>query len=411
MAGLRNTAPGLDGVSTHMLKLGGQPVVMWMHRIITAVWQSGTAPRSWKRAQLVPIYKEKGNPLMSDNYRGVTLLEVCGKAYVAVIHNRIRQHLCSQLLDAQHGFRPGRGTAGALFSVRRLQELARDWGAPAHAAFVDFRKAFDSINREALWRLLEARGVAPKLVSLIRDLYDGCEACVMANGETSPWFPMGQVDCQDSFVYLGSLVHASGQQEAELSRRLAAAGAAFQQLWPRVFNIRGVSLATKVRIYKAVVVPTLLYGAAESWALGQAQQDRLDAFNATCLRRILGVQHRHPAMMRNAEVYAATQHPALSDLLRKHRLRWLGHVARMQDSTSVKQLLFSTASRVGPDRQAGVQRRVQGAPAMAYTRVLLSDVQSVLTGTGGMPSAQAWYQTSLDRTRWKGIVSNCGTVG
>ena len=160
-----------------------------------------------------------------------------------------------------------------------------------------------------------------------------------------------------------------------------------------------------------MVIPTLLYGAAESWALGQAQMDRLDAFNATCLRRILGVQHRHPTMMRNVEVYAATKQPAISDLLRKHRLRWLGHVARMQDSTAVKQLLFSTASRVGPARQAGVQRRVQGAPAMAFNSVLLSDVQSVLTGVGGMPGAQAWYQTSLDRTRWKGIVSNCGTVG
>ena len=173
-----------------MLKLGGQPVLVWMHRIITAVWHSGAAPKSWKQAQLVPIYKEKGNPLMRDNFRGVTLLEVCGKAYVTIIHNRIRQHLCNQLLDAQHGFRPGRGTAGALFSMRRLQELGRDWRAPLHAAFVDFRKAFDSVNREALWRLLEARGVAPKLVSLIRDLYDGCEACVVANGETSPWFPM-----------------------------------------------------------------------------------------------------------------------------------------------------------------------------------------------------------------------------
>ena len=212
-------------------------------------------------------------------------------------------------------------------------------------------------------------------------------------------------------MYLGSQVQASGQQEAELSRRLGAAGVAFEQLRPRVFSARGVSLASKVRIYKAVVIPTLLYGAAESWALSQGQLSRLDAFNAKCLRRILGVQQRHPAMMPNAEVYALTKQPAISDLLRKHRLRWLGHMARMQDSTAVKQLLFSTASRVEPVRQAGVQRRVQGAPAMAYNRVLLRDVQAVLTGAGGMPSAQAWYQTSLDRRRWKGIVSNCGTVG
>ena len=66
------------------------------------------------------------------------------------------------------------------------------------------------------------------------------------------------------------------------------------------------------------MVPTLLYGAAESWALSQGQLNRLDAFNTKCLRRILGVQQRHPAMMPNAEVYALTQQPAISDLLRKH---------------------------------------------------------------------------------------------
>ena len=40
-----------------------------------------------------------------------------------------------------------------------------------HAAFVDFSKAFDSVNHEALWEVLEARGIHPKLISLIKDLY------------------------------------------------------------------------------------------------------------------------------------------------------------------------------------------------------------------------------------------------
>ena len=58
-----------------------------------------------------------------------------------VILNRVRTYLETQLLDAQQGFRQQRGTPDALFSLRRMMELARQYEAPMHAAFVDFSKA------------------------------------------------------------------------------------------------------------------------------------------------------------------------------------------------------------------------------------------------------------------------------
>jgi hypothetical protein len=140
---LRNTAPDANGLTAQLLRRGGQPAVQWVHRAIIAAWRSGRAPAAWKRALLVPIHK-KGSRLASDNYRGVTLLEICGKVYILVIHRRTYQHLSNQMLDCQQGFRPNRGTGDALFSLRRLEELARDFNTPLHAAFVDFRKAFDS---------------------------------------------------------------------------------------------------------------------------------------------------------------------------------------------------------------------------------------------------------------------------
>ena len=67
------------------------------------------------------------------------------------------------------GFCSGRGTADCLFNLRRVVKLARAHATPMHAAFVDFSKAFDSVNHEALWEVLEARGIHPKLISLIKD--------------------------------------------------------------------------------------------------------------------------------------------------------------------------------------------------------------------------------------------------
>ena len=99
-----------------------------------------------------------------------------------VILNRVRTYLEAQLLDAQQGFRQQRGTPDALFSLRRMMELARQYEAPMHAAFVDFSKAFDLVNHRVLWAVLRARGLAPKLVDLIQDLYADSNASVGAQG-------------------------------------------------------------------------------------------------------------------------------------------------------------------------------------------------------------------------------------
>ena len=53
---------------------------------------------------------------------------------------------------------------------------------------MDFRKAFDSVNHEVMWRILKARGIHPKLLALIKDLYNGSRARVAAHGTESGWF-------------------------------------------------------------------------------------------------------------------------------------------------------------------------------------------------------------------------------
>ena len=113
-------------------------------------------------------------------------------AYVMVILNRVRTYLEAQLLNAQQGFRQQRGTPDALFSLRRMMELAQQYEAPMHAAFVDFSKAFDLVNHRVLWAVRRARGLAPKLVDLIQDLYAESNATGGAQGINSRPFPSYQ---------------------------------------------------------------------------------------------------------------------------------------------------------------------------------------------------------------------------
>jgi hypothetical protein len=532
---LRNTAPGANGLTAQLLRRGGQPAVQWVHRAIIAAWRSGRAPAAWKRALLVPIHK-KGSRLASDNYRGVTLLEICGKVYILVIHRRTYQHLSNQMLDCQQGFRPNRGTGDALFSLRRLEELARDFNTPLHAAFVDFRKAFDSVDREALWQLLRARGLAPKMVDLLEDLYTGCGAQVVANGHTSDWFPMasgvrqgcpmsptlfnvfmdflarlvtqkchdqgvtgfrvayridgqlvspqqeqdphtailmllyaddlvlmadsaaglaaalrilehtarewcmhlnytktqamvfgdaehqhseaiqlhtGQVEHVSEFRYLGSIQESTVQHDKELSTRIQQAGFAFHQLHRRVFSDRNVSLHTKMCIYKAIVVPILIYGASESWAPTRAQLHQLDVFNNNCLRRILR-ERLGPDALSNEALHARTNQPDISALLSTHRLRWLGHMGRLPDTSSVKRLLFASAP--APVGQEGLLSRVRGGPSAAWNRVARADIQTLSRLTqhanaGLHTNELTWLNNCQSRDAWRDLVSKCSTVG
>ena len=161
------SSPGEEGIHPWLLKQDS--VVVWMHRVISAVWSSGVVPAAWREALLVAICK--GCQLLSDNYRGITLISASSKVFVHLLHQRLRPHLLAGLHESQCGFRPSRGTADQLFSMRRVMELARAHQVQAHAAFVDLRKAFDSVPREALWVLLRARGVPAELVALVRELY------------------------------------------------------------------------------------------------------------------------------------------------------------------------------------------------------------------------------------------------
>lgn len=187
---LNNTAPGNCRVRAAMLKHGGDPVAHLLHRVIQATWTTGKAPKAWKRALLTYLYKGKGPRLSSNNYRGISLLSVCSKVYVNIIIARLRPTLDPSLHEAQCGFRPGRSTIDQILTMRRLTELSRAYKRPLYAAFIDYQKAFDCINRSALWAVLASRHVDPHLLTLLRDLYDGCEGEVAVQGAKSAPFPM-----------------------------------------------------------------------------------------------------------------------------------------------------------------------------------------------------------------------------
>ena len=90
--------------------------------------------------------------------------------------------------DIQAGFRKGRGTRGQIANIRWIIKKAREFQENIYFCFIDYAKAFDCVDHNKLWKILEEMGIPDHLTSLLRNLYGGQEATVRTLHGTSVWF-------------------------------------------------------------------------------------------------------------------------------------------------------------------------------------------------------------------------------
>ena len=138
----------------------------------------GSIPEQWKRLNIVPVPK-KGDLSKPINYRGIALTSIVTKTLNRMILNRIQPYIEPILRNNQNGFRPGRSTTSHILALRRIIEEVNDKNLTAVLLFVDFKKAFDSIHRGLLFKILAAYGIPRKIVLLIERLYGGTIAKVI----------------------------------------------------------------------------------------------------------------------------------------------------------------------------------------------------------------------------------------
>ena len=100
-----------------------------------------------------------------------------------MILERIKIALDGKLREEQAGFRAGRSCTDQIATLRIIVEQSIEWQSSLYINFIDFEKAFDSISREVLWRLLRHYGMPVEVVTIIKALYEGFSAQVVHNGE------------------------------------------------------------------------------------------------------------------------------------------------------------------------------------------------------------------------------------
>ncbi len=509
-------AGGKNGILPEMINSCGPHIMDHLCDLFCTVWSEERVPAEWRDALMVPIPK-KGDLTLCDNWRGISLLDVVGKVFAKVIQTRLQEVVEEIVLveeivpDSQCGFRKGRGCVDMIFCARQMVEKAREHNTSVYMLFVDLRKAYDSIPRQALRLILLKYGIPPRMVNIIMSLHEEMKAEVLVDGQTTPeidvtnglrqgcsiaptlfnlyfnavimcWRDrcqslgvdilykcggkligektrrpsadkvtellfaddaavmspdresmeeaaqvLGEVTSEwgltvsvpktkllvanaqsesdlepqpitisgeaietvNAFKYLGSTIEGNGSIKNDVEDRIAKASRAFGDLKRPVFGDKDLSLATKRLVYRAVVLGVLLCG-AEAWATKREHSRRLEVFHNRCLRAILGITTAQQRMGRISSVQVSQMfgmEESIEDLVSARRLRWLGHLARMDDDRLPKKVLFGWLP----------QRRPPHGTKLRWKDRVRKDMKKFNISEGG------WFTAAQVRGYWRGL--------
>jgi hypothetical protein len=516
-------APGSDEITADILKAGGEPVIQWLFKFFTEIWENEQMVKEWNMTTLIKLYKNKGDRKICDNYRGIALLNITSKLFSRVILNRIQDLINCQLLEIQSGFRPNRSTMDQIFTLKMTMEKRREFNKPLFMCFIDITKAYDSVNRELLWKICLNYGITPKLVNLFKMLYKNSIAKVKINGELSESFEMNtgvmqggipspllfnilfdfiirkvideaavsgvkfcygsndffhgknekhddfhilallyaddlvitcesisdlekciecfekvtqqygltmnikktcvmslkqlkedhhrkvligqdinydkdininirnqKIESADSFTYLGCTITKDQRHDSEISVRLTKAARAFNMLRHIIWYRKSVSITARLRIFRACVLPVLLYG-SETWCLTVRQEQRISTFYNKCLRTIIGVNIADK--MANDVLLNITGQPPIENIIRRNRLRWFGHVNRASNPDGspslIKKSMFSYFHNEKRPNNMGRFKR--------WEDKILKDIEDL--------QIYNWRRLTHDRTKWRELIN------
>uniref|UniRef100_A0A7I4YYM3 Reverse transcriptase domain-containing protein n=1 Tax=Haemonchus contortus TaxID=6289 RepID=A0A7I4YYM3_HAECO len=165
------TAPGPDRIKPEHLKSMPPGIIKTLARLFTRYLSECKVPTSWKTSKTVLLYK-KGDPDDIGNYRPICLLSVIYKLFTRVILNRIGRTLDEGQPCEQAGFRRGFSTIDHIHTLTRLIEVSREYKMPLCLTFIDLKKAFDTVETEAVIEALGNQGVPTQYIRMLRELYD-----------------------------------------------------------------------------------------------------------------------------------------------------------------------------------------------------------------------------------------------
>ena len=278
----RGKAPGSDSIPAEIYRDGGTVLTGKLHQLFSQMWAHETIPQEFKDASIIHIYKRKGNRQACDNDRGISLLSIAGKILARILLNRLTHYLESDHLpESQYGFRKNRGTLDMIFAARQLQEKCREQQPCLYSTYIDLTKAFDTVSRDGLWRIMVKFGCPPRFISMVRQFHVGMQARVRDNGAVSESFTVtngvkqGCVLAPTLFSIMFSTMLSDAFRNGDVGIKIN------YRMDGKLFNLRWLKGKTKVM---SEIIKDFLF--ADDCALNagseEDMQESVDKFSTAC---------------------------------------------------------------------------------------------------------------------------------
>ena len=175
----RSKSPGGDNLLNEYFIEGMDVLLKPFELLFNVILDSGCFPSQWTEGTIIPLYK-KGAQDATNNYRGITLISCLGKLFTSVINQRLIEWSTANDIstDAQFGFKPDHSTVDAIFVLQNIIEMYLSKKQRLYCAFIDLKRAFDTVYRNGLWYELIKYGVDGKIIRLLRSMYSSVKSCV-----------------------------------------------------------------------------------------------------------------------------------------------------------------------------------------------------------------------------------------
>ena len=186
-----NKASGGDGIPAELFQILKDDAVKVLYSIYQQIWKTQQWPQDWKKSICIPISK-KGNVKECSNYRTIALISHTCKVMLKILQASLQQHVNQELPDVQAGFRKVRGTRDQIAKICCITDKAREFQKNIYFCFTDYTTAFDCVDHNELWKLLQEMGIPDHLTCLLSNLYAGQEATVRTGHGIMDWLKIGK---------------------------------------------------------------------------------------------------------------------------------------------------------------------------------------------------------------------------
>ena len=184
-----NKSPGLDMITNELLKNGGNGIVTSLKKFFNQLLHLGNTPLEWNKGIIVPIFK-KGNKNDLNNYRGITLTSCVSKIFNRIVANSISNFVENNniLSEVQGGFRKNHRCEDHVFTLKSIAATRLAENKQTYMAFLDFRKAFDTVWRNRLLTVAWNLGIRGRVWNILNSLYQNVQCNVKMGDIVTDFF-------------------------------------------------------------------------------------------------------------------------------------------------------------------------------------------------------------------------------